>query len=157
MAQRMEWRFEEGSVLSVGHWYMNWGDPRDEHILTLTQLVQTTGNATWCLREHGKVLDRIADGAQPLLADLASLGIDENGLPLRLAPHSPIVHSVVRAHTAIHHALSLLVDALVEFRHGSVRIELGANGPLAAELTLSMGDAINCGYLLEQHLPLHQE
>lgn len=156
MAQRMEWRFEEGSVLSIGHWYLNWGDPHDEHILTLTQLVQTTGNAMWCLREHGNVLDRIVEGAQPLLADLASLGLDDDGLPLRLAPYSPIVHSVVRAHMAIHHALSLLVDALVEFRHGTVSTELAANGLLAAELTLSMGDAINCGYLLEQHLPLHQ-
>ena len=152
----MEGRFEEGSDLSIGHGYLNWGDPRDEHILTLTQLVQNTSNAMWCLREHGNVLDRIVEGAQPLLADLASLGLDDDGLPLRLAPYSPIVHSVVRAHMAIHHALSLLVDALVEFRHGTVSTELAANGLLAAELTLSMGDAINCGYLLEQHLPLHQ-
>lgn len=157
MAHRMEWRFEEGSVLSIGHWYMNWGDPELEHILTLTQLIQTTGNAMWCLREHGRVLDRIVEGAQPLLADLASLGLDEDGFPCRLAPYSPIVQSVVRAHMAIHHALSLLVDALVEFRHGGVRAEMGANGPLAAEVTLTMADAINCGYLLEQHLPLRAE
>ena len=150
----MEWRFEEGSVLSIGHWYLNWGDPLDEHILTLTQVIQVTGNAVWCFREHAKVLDRIIEGVEPLLADLASLGVDEDGFPNRLAQHSAIVVSVVRAYNAVHHALSLLVDALVEYRHGSFRTQLAADGSLAADLTFAMGEAVNCGYLLEQHLPL---
>lgn len=154
MAQRMEWRFTEASVLSIGYWYANWGDPINEHLLTLTEVIQSTGDAAWCFREHAKVLDRIVEGAQPLLEDLAGLGY-EDGRPVRLAPHSPIVVSVVRAHMSIHHALSLLADALVEFRHGSVANTLAADGQLAAELSFCMGDAVNCGYLLEQHLPVN--
>jgi len=152
MAQRIEWRFSEGSVLSIGHWYLDWGDPQKETLLTLTQVIHASDNPIWCLREHANVLGRIVNGAEELLADLGGLGTAD-GLPVRLARSSPIVGSVLRAHHSTQHALALLVDALVECRKGPVERALRSDGELGMSLTFSMSDAVNCCYRLEGHLP----
>jgi len=153
MAQRIEWRFSEGSVLSIGHWYLDWGDPQNETLLTLTQVIHASDNPVWCLREHANVMMRIVDGAEELLVDLAGLGTAEDGSPVRLAQSSPIVGSVLRAHHSIQHALALLVDALVECRKGTVERALRGDSVLGMSLTFSMSDAVNCCYRLEGHLP----
>ncbi|MGQ0616578.1 MAG: hypothetical protein ACT4PW_06235 [Acidimicrobiia bacterium] len=153
MARRIEWRFTEGSVLSVGHWYLDWGDPEGETLLTLTQVIHASDNPVWCLREHAQVLGRIVAGAEDLVADLAGLGHDEHGAPIRMGESSPMVPSVLRAHRSIHHALALLVDALVECRKGPVENALRADADLASSLAFSMSDAVNCCYRLELHFP----
>ncbi len=155
MAQRIEWRFSEPSVLSIGHWYLEWGDPNEETLLTLTQVIRASDNPIWCLREHAAVLTRIIDGAEDLIADLAALDIGAEG-PVRLLQSSPMVASVLRAHNSVQHALALLVDALVECRKGPVQMAMQTNQTLASDLAFALADAVNCCYRLERHLPLYE-
>lgn len=155
MAQRIEWRFSEPSVLSIGHWYLEWGNPNEEALLTLTQVIQASDNPIWCLREHAAVLARIIDGAEDLLADLASVDGGSDA-PMRLVQSSPMVASVIRAHNSIQHALALLVDALVECRKGPVQMAMQTNQTLASDLAFALSDAVNCCYRLERHLPLYE-
>lgn len=153
MPQRIEWRFSEGSVLSIGHWYLNWGDPTGEMLLTLTQVIHESDNPIWCLREHADVMNRIVDGAEELLVDLTGLGT-VNDQPVRLSAASPMVGSVFRAHRSMHHALALMTDALVECRKGPVEMAMQTDRALASEILFAMSDTLNSCYRLESHLPL---
>ena len=155
--QRMEWHFNEGSVLSIGHWYLDWGDPEHETLLTLTQVIYASDNPIWCLKEHAIVLRRIISAAEDLLADLAGLGHGEDGMPARLLRDSPMVTSVLRAHHAVHHAMALLVDALVECRKGPVENAMLADATLSSSLAFVLSEAVNCTYRLEMRLPRYDE
>ena len=151
LAQRIEWRFVEDSLIGVGHWYLNWGNPIDEQLVTLTQVIQVADNPVWCLREHCAILLRIIGAAEGLLEDMRGL-YDPDGAPVKLASGSPMEHTVLRAHHAVQHALALLVDAMVECRKGPIERALRQDPGLASELAFATADAVNCVYRLSVHL-----
>lgn len=147
----MEWRFIDESLVGVGHWYLDWGDPINERLVTLTHVIQIADNPVWCLREHTSILTAIVEGVEDLLDDMGGM-YHQDGSPVRLGPGTPMEFTVLRAHQAVEHALALLVDALVECRKGPVQVALTADPDLSAKLAFTMSDALNCCYRLAMHL-----
>lgn len=152
----MEWRFIDESVIGVGHWYLNWGDPVNERLVSLTDVIQIADNPVWCLREHTTILTRIVEGVEDLLDDMGGM-YEPGGTPVRLGAGTPMEFTVLRAHHAVQHALALLVDAMVECRKGPIRQALTADPLLASVLAFTMSDALNCCYRLAMHLPLRDQ
>lgn len=153
MGRRISWHFTEESVFSPGFWYVDWGDPANEGIITLTQAVQMADTPMWCIHEHGLVLRRIIAAAESLLDDLDQALSHDFDEPRPVAPDSPLFGTVLAAYRSLHHAYVLLVDALVECRKGRLERDLRAQREEAAELCLVMADAYNCTLHLRRRLP----
>lgn len=143
MPRRIEWRFTEDTILSIGHWYEAYGDPAGESLLTLTQVIRLTDNPVWCLTEHTKVLRQVIQAANDLLTSLdeAIPGSAEEGNAIDVT--SPMGNSVLRAHQAVHHVSMLLVDALVECRRGRMDAAFRADPSLCTEVIYGLSDAVN--------------
>lgn len=152
----MEWRFTYDSVIGVGHWYLNWGDPLSEQLVTLADVIQIADNPVWCLREHTAILNRIVTAVEDLLEDMSGM-TNSDGSPARLVPSSPMVFTVARAQGAVQHALALLVDAIVECRKGPIEQAVSSDQALAASLAFTMAEALNCIFRLGTHLPAQSE
>ena len=143
MPRRIEWRFTEDSKLSIGHWYEAYGDPINESLLTLTQVIRMTDNPVWCLTEHTKVLRQVAGAANDLLSSLDEAmptGPDGSGA---VDVTSPMGNSILRAHQALQHVTMLLVDALVECRKGRMDAAFRVDPALCTEVIYGLSDAIN--------------
>lgn len=148
---RIEWRFTEGSALSVGHWYYEWGDVENESLLTLAEVMRVSDNPVWCLREHVRVLSQINDATLVLVGDITeALPLQESGG--RVSHDSPLARSLAGAHQALHHAVALLIDALVECRKGRLEAGLRDDAELASATAFAIADALNSTHVLEQLL-----
>lgn len=152
-SRRISWHFTEESVFSPGFWYVDWGDPVHEGIITLTQAVSMSDTPMWCIHEHALVLRRIIDGAERLLDDLDQALSHDFDEPRPVTADSPLAGTVLSAYRALHHAYILLVDALVECRKGRLERDLRAQREEAAELCLVMADAYNTTLHLRRRLP----
>lgn len=150
---RISWHFVEDSVFSPGFWYVDWGDPANEALITLTQAVRMSDTPMWCIHEHALVMRRIIKGAEGLLADLDDALGDDTDEPRPVSPESPLAETVVAASQSLHHAYVLLVDALVECRKGRLERDLRAQRDEAADLALVMADAFNALLHLRRRLP----
>ena len=153
MSRRISWHFTEESVFSPGFWYVDWGDPVNEGIVTLTQAVSMSDTPMWCIHEHGLVLRRIIAAAESLLDDLDQALSHDFDEPRPVAADSPLAGTVLSAYQSLHHTYILLVDALVECRKGRLERDLRAQREEAAELCLVMADAYNTILHLRRRLP----
>jgi len=141
--RRIEWRFTEESLLSIGHWYEAFGDPSNEALLTLTQVIRLTDNPVWCLTEHARVLRQIVTAANDLLGSLdEAMPTNPDGSGT-VAPDTPMGLSIRRAYQAVQHATMLLVDGLVECRKGRMETALRTDPRLCAEVVYALADAVN--------------
>ncbi len=152
-SRRISWHFTEESVFSPGFWYVDWGDPVHEGVITLTQAVNMADTPMWCIHEHALVLRRIITAAEGLLDDLDQALSHDFDEPRPVAADSPLFGTVLAAHRSLHHAYVLLVDALVECRKGRLERDLRAQREEAAELCLVMADAYNTTLHLRRRLP----
>ena len=152
MAQRIEWRFTDGSVLGSGHWFVDWGDPISERRITLTELIHVSDNPVWCLREHTNIMKQIVDAADDVIADIVGV-VDDYGQPAMLVASSPMELAARRTASALQHSLALLVDALVECRKGPMRDALDRDFAFASDVAFVMSDALNCTWRIAQQLP----
>lgn len=151
---RLEWRFSTGSVLDDGNWFIDHGDPVNEGILSLKQVIQISDDPVFCLIEHMRIQDRIVAAAVSLLRDLdAALPAADGRRAGRLAADSPLVGSLLRARSAMQHVLLQAVDGLVECRKGRIEQALLADAPLATEVLFSLATAQNTMWWLEARLP----
>ncbi len=151
--RRISWHFTEETVFSPGFWYVDWGDPVNEGIVTLTQAVSMADTPMWCIHEHALVLGRIVKAADALLDDLDRALDDDVDVARPVAADSPLAGTVLSAYQSLHHAYILLVDALVECRKGRLERDLRAQREEAAELCLVMADAYNAILQLRRRLP----
>ena len=130
-------------MLSVGHWYEAFGDPANEALLTLTQVIRMTDNPVWCLTEHARVTRQVVAAANDLLTSLdESLPAGPDGT-VQIDAMTPIGTSVLRAHQAVQHVSMLLVDALVECRKGRMDTALRADPGFCTEVVYALADALN--------------
>jgi hypothetical protein len=151
--RRISWHFTEESVFSPGFWYVDWGDPVNEGIVTLTQAVSMADTPMWCIHEHGLVLRRIIKASESLLDDLDQALSHDFDEPRPVAADSPLAGTVLSAYQSLHHTYILLVDALVECRKGRLERDLRNQRDEAAELCLVMADAYNTILHLRRRLP----
>ncbi len=142
MPRRIEWRFTEESRLSIGHWYEAFGDPANEALLTLTQVIHITDNPVWCLSEHTNVVRQVIAAADELIRNLDEAMPDsaESG---GIGVGTPMGQSVLNAHNAVRHVTMLLIDALVECRKGRMDSALRQDPRLAADTMYALADALN--------------
>ena len=130
-------------MLSVGHWYEAYGDPANESLLTLTQVIRLTDNPVWSLTEHAKIVRQVVAAANDLLTsldDAVPAGPDgSNAIDVT----SPMGTSVLRAHQAVQHVTMLLVDALVECRKGRMDMAFSVDPGLCRDVIYGLSDAIN--------------
>jgi len=152
VAQRIEWRFPEQSLLAIGNWYLDWGDPERERLVTLSDLIKLSDNPAWCIREHADILGRVVAAVDDLLADLLGLSTSQ-GEVLRLVEGSPMAFTAVRAYQALQHAIALLVDALVECRKGALEELMRRDPMLSSTVAFALSDAMNGCYRLALHFP----
>ncbi|MGH9226125.1 MAG: hypothetical protein ACRD2W_20600 [Acidimicrobiales bacterium] len=143
MPRKIEWRFTEDTMLSVGHWYEAYGDPANEALLTLTQVIRMTDNPVWCLHEHTKVLRKVVGAANDLLTSLDEAMPTDPGDDNSIDVTTPIGTSILRAHQALQHVAMLLVDALVECRKGRMDAAFRVDPGLCTEVIYGLSDAIN--------------
>jgi len=141
--RRIEWRFTDDSMLSIGHWYESYGDPANEALLTLTQVIRMTDNPVWCLSEHTKVLRQVVSAANDLLTNLDEAMPSSDDESNAIDVTTPMGNSILRAHQAVQHVSMLLVDALVECRKGRMDAALRADPALGTEVIYGLSDAVN--------------
>ena len=143
MPRRIEWRFTEESMLSIGHWYEAFGDPANEALLTLTQVVRLTDNPVWSLTEHARVLRQVLTAANALLSSLdEAIPAGPEGTDA-IDATTPIGTSILRAHQAVQHMSMLLIDALVECRKGRMDMAFRTDPGLCTEVIYVLADALN--------------
>lgn len=142
MPHRIEWRFTEDTRLSIGHWYEAFGDPANEALLTLTQVIRITDNPVWCLSEHGRVVRQVVTAAEELIRNLDE-AMPESADSGWINVATPMGQSVLNAHNAVRHVTMLLVDALVECRKGRMDAALHQDAALAADTLCVLADALN--------------
>ena len=143
MPRRIEWRFTEDSKLSIGHWYEAYGDPVNEALLTLTQVIRMTDNPVWSLTEHARVTRQVVTAANDLLSSLdEAMPAGPDG-SATIDATTPIGNSILRAHQAVQHVAMLLVDALVECRKGRMDAALRVDPAFCTEVIYALSDAIN--------------
>lgn len=142
MPRRIEWRFTEDTRLSIGHWYEAFGDPANESLLTLTQVIRITDNPVWCLTEHAGVVRQVVTAADELIRNLDEAmpdSAESGGIDVA----TPMGQSVLNAHNAVRHVTMLLIDALVECRLGRMDSALRNDAALAADTLYVLADALN--------------
>ena len=144
MARKFEWRYADESRLNGGNWFEDWGDPENERCITLTSVVMAVDDPVWCIKAHAGVVADLCETANELLADLDAAFPEEarDGAPV-VTPDSPMGSTLLRAHRSLAHAAALLVDALVECRHGRLEMALYNNPTLSGDVLFALAEATN--------------
>jgi hypothetical protein len=142
---RIEWRYVDDSRIGLGSWFHEYGDPVLESRLTLTQVVHLSDDPVWCVREHVKVTKDITEHVLGLLNTIEESYPQSAAIEgtIRVDRDSPMAATLLQGHLALQNVVLLLIDALVECRHGRLEMALFNERDLAATMLLTMAEAMN--------------
>ena len=142
---RIEWRYVDDSRIGLGSWFHEYGDPKLESQLTLTQVVQLSDDPVWCVREHVKVTRDITEHVLELLNTIEASYPQSAAIEgkVRVDRASPMAATLVQGHLALQNVVLLLIDALVECRKGRLEMALYNDRDLAATMLLTLAEAMN--------------